>query len=216
MQNGSAKLTWATIAPAEKSARALAGAIDKLVRHDQMTGRDFLRARLPTALTEIIRSTPNFFMAKMLARKFTSVGNQRWPLPWRGKNTISLLPSLPRTSLSEGLPNGVVTRYFAYFFEAFHLIQAAAADDADDWLTHNNLIRRDRLGGTERFTLRLPLKLTAGRRDIVAARPAQIDLYLVIEQYLLKPFHRLVGGPVKFAFGMGIERNHVYLAWHPA
>ena len=87
--------------------------------------------RLPTALTEIIRSTPNFFMANIFARKLISVGSQRWPLPWRGKNTISILPSLPRTSLSEGLPNGVDTATSPYPFETFHLVQPAAADHAD-------------------------------------------------------------------------------------
>ena len=64
--------------------------------------------KLPTALTEMIRSTPSFFMAKILARKLISVGNQRWPFPWRGRKANSVSPRFPLMNFSDGLPNGVL------------------------------------------------------------------------------------------------------------
>ena len=61
--------------------------------------------------------------------------------------------------------------------------------------------------GAEQFPLDLPLELAARRRDIVATRPAHVDLQLMIEKNLLKALDRLIAGPMKFAAGMGIERN---------
>ena len=49
----------------------------------------------PTALSERIRSTPSDFMPQMLARKFNSEGEMRWPRPCRARNATSLPASLP-------------------------------------------------------------------------------------------------------------------------
>ena len=65
--------------------------------------------RLPTALAERMRSTPSVFIAKMLARKFSSDGVSRWPMPCRARNTTSLPESRPVTSGAEGGPKGVST-----------------------------------------------------------------------------------------------------------
>src|SRR5579862_7518868 len=43
----------------------------------------------------------------MLARKFSSDGEMRWPRPWRARNATSLPASFPTTYGSEGLPHGV-------------------------------------------------------------------------------------------------------------
>src|SRR4249920_2206229 len=164
--------------PAKKSARALAGSIDKLVRHDEMTGRDFLAKTADRA----DRNNPldaQLLHGENVGAKVNLRGQPAMSFTvTRLKHQIAVA-ELAAHELIGRFAERCSNRYFAYSFEAFHLIQAAAADDADDWLTHNNLVRRDRLGGTGKFTLRLPLKLTAGCRDVVAARPAQIDLYLV-------------------------------------
>src|SRR5437870_11626439 len=65
--------------------------------------------RLPTALAERMNSTPNVFMPKMFARKFSSDGDTRWPPPCRARNATRLPRSVPRTYAADGSPNGVVT-----------------------------------------------------------------------------------------------------------
>src|SRR5512143_2415239 len=83
-------------------------------------------------------------------------------------------------------------RHFAHSFESVHLIKTAAADDADDWMSHKNLDCRASCSGADKFPLRLPLKLTASRGDIVTPRASHIDLNLVIKKHLLESFHGVV------------------------
>ena len=86
---------------------------------------------LPTALTEIILSTPSFFMAYMFALKLISVGSILWPLPCLGRKT-SLLPlNVPRINLSEGIAKWGLYLYLLNICKPFHFIQTASADYAD-------------------------------------------------------------------------------------
>src|SRR6476619_269561 len=43
----------------------------------------------------------------MLARKFSSDGSSRWPMPWRARKATRLPRSVPITYGPEGSPNGV-------------------------------------------------------------------------------------------------------------
>src|SRR6185295_8878239 len=65
--------------------------------------------RLPTALAERMNSTPSVFMPNMLARKFSSDGDTRWPPPCRARNATRLPRSVPSRYGADGSPNGVVT-----------------------------------------------------------------------------------------------------------
>src|SRR6266851_3020109 len=64
----------------------------------------------PTALTEMMRSTPNCFIAQMFARKLISPGRMPCPRPCRAKKATRFPSSVPTTIASEGSPNGVFTR----------------------------------------------------------------------------------------------------------
>ena len=65
----------------------------------------------------------------MLARKLISVGRRRWPRPWRGRKTTDTSPSRPRTSSSDGSPNGVLQRTGSTSVDPGQLVEPAAADD---------------------------------------------------------------------------------------
>ena len=85
----------------------------------------------PTAETERSCCTPSAFSAQMLARKLSSDGRMRWPRPWRGRKATRLPSSSPMTIASDGVPNGVSGVDLGLAREALHLVEAAAADDAD-------------------------------------------------------------------------------------
>ena len=63
--------------------------------------------RLPTALTETTRSTPNCLNAWMLAWEFSSVGDMRWPVPCLGRNAAVTPPISPMVIGPLGSPYGV-------------------------------------------------------------------------------------------------------------
>src|SRR5512135_1043873 len=164
----------------------------------------------------MIRSTPSFFIANILARKLTSVGSQRWPLPWRGKKISSASPSRPRISLSDGLPKGVVTatsrtrpipsiRYRP--LPPMTPMIGAAMD---------GLERFDGDSGAAPLPPRLlALKLTTSCLNVIAARPALVDLYAGVAQDVLKALDLLWCGSRKSSPGMQIEGNHVDFAGNP-
>src|SRR5271165_1780109 len=45
----------------------------------------------------------------MFARKFSSLGSNRWPRPWRARKATFFPSSVPTTNASDGSPNGVFT-----------------------------------------------------------------------------------------------------------
>ena len=87
-----------------------------------------------------MRSTPSVLSAKMLAREFTSVGVMRWPRPWRGRKARRTPARVPTVMASLGSPKGVLTLDLFHVGERLHLVDAAAADDADaDGAGHGDL-----------------------------------------------------------------------------
>ena len=62
----------------------------------------------PHALLAKMRWTPRLLSAQMLAREGSSVGEIVCPRPCRGKKRSRVLPSVPVTIESEGVPNGVL------------------------------------------------------------------------------------------------------------
>ncbi len=70
-------------------------------------------------------------MPKMFARKFSSDGIRRCPAPWRARNATRLPRSVPITYGPDGSPNGVVERLLFAVGQFGHVVQAAAADDAN-------------------------------------------------------------------------------------
>src|ERR1700730_15163649 len=63
--------------------------------------------RLPTALAEMIRSTPSNLKPKILAAKFSSDGRNLWPAPCRARNATGLPRRMPTTYGPDGSPKGV-------------------------------------------------------------------------------------------------------------
>ena len=86
----------------------------------------------PTAETERMRSTPSVFRAKMLARKLQLAGRGCGGRARGGAGRPRVRPSsVPSTRRSEGGPNGVSTATSRAPVKPVHLVEAAAADDAD-------------------------------------------------------------------------------------
>src|SRR5688572_2460073 len=63
--------------------------------------------RLPTALAEMIRSTPSILNPNILARKLSSDGSRRWPAPCLARNATRFPRSVPIRYGPDGSPNGV-------------------------------------------------------------------------------------------------------------
>ena len=70
-------------------------------------------------------------MPKMLARKFSSDGDSRWPgaVPRQKRDALSRA-ACRCTYGPDGSPNGVVTRHFLAIGDLGHVVQTAAADDS--------------------------------------------------------------------------------------
>ena len=87
--------------------------------------------RLPTALAERMYSTPSIFMPKMLARKFSSDGEQ--PVP--GAVPRQKRDALAAQRAEQIRPGRLAERRRQRDFLAVghlgHVVQAAAADDAN-------------------------------------------------------------------------------------
>ena len=65
--------------------------------------------RLPTAVTDTSLWTPRVFRAYMFALAGISVGEYRWPPPWRGRKATRVPSSVPIVIGSLGAPKGVST-----------------------------------------------------------------------------------------------------------
>src|SRR6185437_1328247 len=105
VQTGRPNDTWATRpVPKKLLLRATVRSMNWSTSTKLPGGRSMLR--LPTAESEIRSVTPERFSASILARKLISEGGSLWPRPWRGRNTTSVSPSLPKHSSSEGSPKG--------------------------------------------------------------------------------------------------------------
>ena len=130
-QNGVSKAMWATM-PRPKKVWGRAPRVRSMTwSGTTMCSGAISSLRLPTALTEMMCSTPREARAQMFARWGSSPGMMRWPTPWRGRNAVRTPSSVPTTISSEGLPKGVSTRDALDVGDAVHLVEAGAADDGE-------------------------------------------------------------------------------------
>ena len=131
-------------AAAEERRDPAAGAVEELIGDHRSSGL-YSSFRLPTALADRMYSTPSILKPKMLARKLSSDGRSRWP---------SAVPREKRDALAAQRADDVGRRRLAErrlhppllaVGELRHVVQAAAADDADRdmditvrWLTRQS------------------------------------------------------------------------------
>ena len=71
------------------------------------SGGHFAALEEPTALADMILSTPSSFIPSIFARNGISVGINRWPRPWRARNATRTPSRLPTMKASDGRPKGV-------------------------------------------------------------------------------------------------------------
>ena len=120
---------------AEERADAPFRPIEKLIGHEDVERPVFL-LRLPTALADRMRSTPSSLKPKIFARKFSSEGRIRCPAPCRARNATRL----PRKRADDVRTRRIAERSRECTFFAVgqfgHVVQAAAADDANCGMRH--------------------------------------------------------------------------------
>ena len=84
----------------------------------------------------------------MLARKFSSEGEWRWPRPCRDKKRDFFARQLPDHVRIRRHAPGRVDRHFFVRGKAGHRIEPATADDSDGWFLHSlNQFQQDAAGG---------------------------------------------------------------------
>ena len=130
LQNGCANPTCADEPVAEERADAPLGAIEELIGNDDVERPVLLlqaadRARRQDALDAEHLEAEDVGAEVQLGRQ------QRWPAPCRARNATRLPRSVPITYGPDGSPNGVATRPLFAVGQLRHVVQAAAADDAD-------------------------------------------------------------------------------------
>ena len=134
----------------------------------------------------------------------------------RQKDQLGVAESTPNKiirRLSERRPDG----HFAHALKSGHLVKPAAADHPDNRIRHklgNRTCDKGRTPcqGIDAFALELP----ARRLNIVAARPAHIDLHSGVAQGHLKTPDLLIRRSRILAARMRIERYDVHLARNAA
>ena len=92
--------------------------------------------RLPTALAERMYSTPSIFMPKMLARKFSSDGEQPVAGAVPGQKRHALAAQRAEHVGTRRVAERRRQRHLAAVGDLGHVVQTAAADDADLDLFH--------------------------------------------------------------------------------